>query len=112
MQKRNMRLEVFRDPSTYWLGFNMEDPVLGKNKPLRQALSCAIDKKKYIDLFTNNRAENAYGFIPPLMKSYDPNIRDIAQTDYDPQRAKQLVQDAEKIYGGKLPVAQACDARY
>jgi oligopeptide transport system substrate-binding protein len=103
MEKRKIHLQIFRDPSTYWLGFNMQDPVLGKNKPLRHALRCAIDKKTYINLFTNNRAETAYGFIPPLMKSYDPNIRKFADTDYDPQRAKQLIGDAEKIYGGKLP---------
>ena len=70
MKARNISLRVFRDPSTYWFGFNMEDEVLGKNKPLRKAISCAIDRKKYIELFTNNRGEIAYGPIPPLMKAY------------------------------------------
>lgn len=103
MKKRNMRLQVFRDPSTFWLGFNMEDPLLGKNKPLRKAISCAIDRKKYIELFTNNRADIAYGFIPPLMKSYDPTIRTTAQNDFNSERAKQLVQDAAKLFGQALP---------
>jgi ABC-type transport system substrate-binding protein len=103
MKERNMRLQIFRDPSTFWLGFNIEDPVLGKNKPLREAISCAIDRKKYIDLFTNNRADIAYGFIPPLMKSYDPNIRQIAKNDFNVERAKQLAQDAAKLCGGTVP---------
>ena len=103
MKERNIHLEIFRDPSTYWLGFNMEDPVLGVNKPLRQAISCAIDREKYIELFTNNRGEIAYGFIPPLMKAYAPDIRDVVQTGYNPEKARWLVGEAEKIYGGELP---------
>jgi len=103
MQKLNIHLCVFRDPSTYWLGFNMEDKVLGKNKALREAISCAVDREKYIELFTNNRGEVAYGFIPPLMKSYDPQIKKVVKVGYNPKRARQLVKQAEKIYGGKLP---------
>ena len=29
MRKLNISLTTFRDPSTYWIAFNMEDPVLG-----------------------------------------------------------------------------------
>jgi len=103
MRERNINLLVFRDPSTYWLGFNMEDEVLGRNKPLRQAISSAVDREKYIHLFTNDRGEVAYGFIPPLMKDYDPGIRDFAPTGYDPEKARRLVKEAEKVHGGKLP---------
>jgi ABC-type transport system substrate-binding protein len=94
MQKRNIHLRIFRDPSTYWLGFNMEDKALRGNKPLRQVINCAVDKEKYIELFTNNRGEVAHGFIPPLMK---------AKTTYNPEKAKQLIKEAENIHGGKLP---------
>jgi len=103
MRKRGIRLRVFRNPSTYWLGFNMEDEVLGINKPLRQALSCAVDRGKYIELFTNNRGEVAYGFIPPLMKAYNPRIKDVVKSGYDPERARRLVEEAKTIYGGELP---------
>ena len=103
MQKRNIHLCIFRDPTTYWLGFNMEDEVVGKNKPLREAISCAVDREKYIELFTNNRGEVAYGFIPPLMKAYDPQIKEVTKTAYNPERARRLVKEAEKVYGGKLP---------
>lgn len=103
MQKRHIHLRVFRDPSTYWIGFNMEDELLGANKPLRQAISCAVDRKKYIELFTNNRGEVASGFIPPLMKSYNPQIKEMAETAYDSERARQLIKQAEQIHGGKLP---------
>jgi ABC-type transport system substrate-binding protein len=103
MRKLNIGLYVFPEPSTYWLGFNMEDEILCKNKPLREAISCAVDREKYIKLFTNNRGEVAYGFIPPLMKAYQPQINQISKTSYNPERARQLVKQAEKICGGKLP---------
>jgi oligopeptide transport system substrate-binding protein len=103
MQDRNIRLYTFRDPSTYWFGFNMEDAVVGKNLPLRMAISCAVDRDKYIELFTNNRGEPAYGFIPPLMSAYNPDIKKTARTAYDPNRARELVKEAERIYGSKLP---------
>lgn len=103
MQARNIKLFTFRDTSTYWFGFNMEDEVLGKNLPLRMALSCAVDRDKYIELFTNNRGEPAYGFIPPLMSCYNPDIKNIAQTAYNLQNARKLVKEAERIYGSKLP---------
>jgi len=103
MQKRGITLRIFRDPSTYWLGFNMEDEVLSKNKPLREAISCAVDREKYIELFTNNRGEVAYGFVPPLMRAYDPQIKRITKTVYNPAKARQLVKQAERIYGGRLP---------
>ncbi|MCK5226216.1 MAG: ABC transporter substrate-binding protein [Planctomycetes bacterium] len=102
MKQHNIHLKTFRDPSTFWLGFNMEDPILGKNKPLREAISYALDRQKYIELFWNGRDEAAYGFIPPLMKAYNPQISKIGKS-YNPSKAVQLISEAEKIYGGKLP---------
>jgi ABC-type transport system substrate-binding protein len=102
MKQRNIHLKTFRDPDTFWIGFNMEDPLVGKNKPLRKALSYAIDRAKFNRLFWNNRYDLAYGFIPPLMKAYDPKVKDIG-ISYDPGKAKQLVKQAERVHGGKLP---------
>jgi ABC-type transport system substrate-binding protein len=103
MQALNIRLTIFRDPDTYWIGFNMEDPVLGKNKPLRQAISYAVNRRQYIDMLLNGRGEVAYGLLPPVVGGYDSNIKETAGIDYDPEKARQFVAQAEKIYGGKLP---------
>ena len=103
MKQRNIRLKTFRDPSTYWVGFNMEDDVLGRNKPLRRAISYAIDREKFIELFFNNRHLVAHGLIPPVMPSYNPGIKESRYSRYDPQKAKELLKEAEKIHGGKLP---------
>lgn len=103
MKQHNIHLKTFNDPSTYWLGFNMLDPVLGKNKPLRSAISYAIDREKFIELFFNNRHPVAYGLIPPIMPSYNPEIKEKGYAKYDPEKAQELLKEAEKIHGGKLP---------
>ena len=104
MKQRNIHLKTFKDPSTYWVGFNMQNPVLGKNKPLRSAISYAIDREKFIELFFNNRHLIAHGLIPPIMPSYNPEIKEKGYAQYDPEKAQELLKEAEKIHGGKLPV--------
>ena len=103
MRQRNIHLKTFKDPSTYWVGFNMTDDVLGKNKPLRRAISYAIDREKFIELFFNNRHLVAHGLIPPVMSSYNPKIKEKRYSRYDPERAKELLKQAEKTHGGSLP---------
>ena len=102
MKRRNIHLVKIYDPDTFFIGFNMEDPVLGKNKPLREAISYAYNRAGETELFWNSVWEVAYGFIPPTFKSYNPEIKKIGQK-YDPEKAKQLLKEAEKIHGGKLP---------
>ncbi len=103
LKDRGICLKVFRDPSTFWLGFNMADEILVFNKPLRQAISYAIDRQKYIDVFYNGRGEIAYGFIPPLMESYNSDIRRLVGSSFDVEKAAELLRQAEKIYGGRIP---------
>jgi len=98
MTKRNIRFNTYRQPSTLYIGFNLEDKILGANKPLREAISLALDRAKYIELFWNSRDEIAHGLIPPVMNSYNPDIKKTGQR-YDPEKAKQLVRQAQKIYG-------------
>jgi ABC-type transport system substrate-binding protein len=89
-------------PETSYIGFNMGDPVLGKNKPLRQAMSLAFDRKHFIDTFLNGRGTPAIGIIPPGFPTYDPK-RVNPYTQFDLDRAKQLMVEAEKINGGPIP---------
>jgi len=103
MKQRRIHLKTFLDPTTFFLGFNMQDPVLGNNKPLRLAISRAIDRKKFIELFRNNRDVVAHGIIPPLIASYEPNIKEKGYARYDPKEAQSLLKEAEKVHGGKLP---------
>jgi ABC-type transport system substrate-binding protein len=103
MKQRGMKLELFDEPSTFWLAMNMTDPILGPNKPLRLAISYALDRQHYIDLLWNGRCHPAYGFIPPPMKAYDPSIQETSPSHYDVEKAKSFLREAEKLYGGKIP---------
>ncbi len=103
MEQLKIQLKTFNDPSTFWVGFNMQDPVLGKNKPLRLAINRAIDRDKFNELFFNGRHLVAHGFIPPLMDSYDPNISERGYAKYDPNEGRNLLKEAEAIQGGKIP---------
>jgi ABC-type transport system substrate-binding protein len=103
MKRLNIRLEKILDASVFFLGFNMQDPVLGRNKPLRQAISYSIDREGFIRTFFNGIHDVAHGIIPPIMPDYDPNIKQLGYANYDPNKARQLVREAEKIYGGKIP---------
>lgn len=103
MKERNIKLMTFREADTFDIGFNMEDPILGKNKALRIAISCAFDREKWIELFFNGRGDIAYGFIPTCMPGYDPNIRQVSKTEYNPEKARQLLKQAEQFNGGPLP---------
>jgi len=96
-------LEVYEDAATYWYGFNMEDPLLGNNKPLRQAMNLAIDRADFLKKFMNNRGVEARGVLPPMIAGYDEDI-DSPYTVYDTELAKQKVKEAEAEYGGPLPM--------
>ncbi|MDP7040483.1 MAG: ABC transporter substrate-binding protein [Myxococcota bacterium] len=47
-----------------YLVFNMKDPLLGKNKALRQAIAYALDTKGYIEKMRNGRGEPLKSITP------------------------------------------------
>ena len=69
MTDRGIELSTDIQPSSYYLAFNMLDPVIGGYTPdrqkLRQALSIAIDMEEFIEIFSNGRGLPATGPIPP-----------------------------------------------
>jgi len=99
----DIKLLSYVQPSVYWLGFNMRDAVVGNNKPLRLAVSKAIDRNKFIDLFFNGRHLLAHGLIPPGLDAYDPGIEQKGYARCDIQNAKKLLEEAQRIYGGEIP---------
>lgn len=103
MLERNIRLTITDQPSLYYFGFNMHDPVLGNNKPLRKAICLAIDREKLNELFYNRRWRVAHSIIHPLVNEYDPTIAGERFIRYDPDEAKRLIVEAEKIHGGPIP---------
>ena len=91
-KQRGMFLEKDIEPSTFWISFNMEDPIVGKNKRLRQALSCSYDAQTYTDIFYSSVAPVAEQMVPPGLFGYDHAWRN--PYGHDPERAKRLLAEA------------------
>jgi len=103
MKRRGMVLKLFDEPNTFWLGMNMNDPVLGSNKPLRYAINYAINQDKFIELIQSSKGKPAFGFIPPVMDGYDERIKDRSPCRFDLEKARASLKEAEKINGGPIP---------
>ncbi len=91
--KKGISLEIASELSVFYLAFNMRDPLLGKNKYLRQAMSLAYDTDLYNQIFLNGRAINAQGPLPPGIFGYDPTLRNPYKA-YDPAKARELLAKA------------------
>ena len=76
MAARGMRLSKTVEPSIFYIGFNLDDPVVGhmagdRSRKLRQAMSLAIDSVEYLSLFLNGRGLPAQSILPPGIFGYD-----------------------------------------
>jgi ABC-type transport system substrate-binding protein len=101
-KEKGIKLIKNIEPTVFFFGFNMADPVVGKNKPLRQAMSMALDRKEYIDLMLNGRGIPAKGPVPPEFPTYDPNeVNPFAELNIPAAREK--MKEAERVHGGPIP---------
>jgi ABC-type transport system substrate-binding protein len=108
MTDKGIRLLTSVKSSTFYMGFNMLDPVIGGLSPratkLRQAISIAIDQEEYISIFQNGRGIAAQSPLPPGIFGFEAGEPGIDSTVYDwvdgkPKRkpvevAKKLVAEA------------------
>jgi oligopeptide transport system substrate-binding protein len=102
MSAKGVRLDIEAGVRFYYISFNSVDSVLGKNKFLRQALSSAIDRDKFIEIFTNGTGKKATTALPPgiVDRPKDTKIK----YDFDLTRAKELLKKAGFPDGNGLPV--------
>jgi ABC-type transport system substrate-binding protein len=106
MAERGVLLSKTVGPGWFYLGFNMEDPVVGakggeRAKKLRQAMSLAVDSQEWIELFLNGRGVAAQSMIPPGLFGYEADYSNPYRR-VDLPRAHKLL--AEAGYpGGKDP---------
>ncbi len=112
MAAQGIRLETAVAVSTYYMGFNMLDPVVGGStereresaRKLRQAISIAVDYEEFISIFANGRGLPAQSPISPGIAGYREGKEGINPVVYDwvndqPQRksiqvAKALLAEA------------------
>lgn len=102
LQKKGIILRKYNEASTFYIGFNMQDPIVGKNKPLRQAMSMAFDRKTFIANFMNGRGTPGIGPIPPGFPTYDPNEIN-PYTQFNLAAAREKMKEAIAINGGPIP---------
>ena len=73
-----------------YLGFNMRDPVVS-DKRVRQAIGYATNRDAIVKYLRRDLAHAATGLLPPNAWAYQP---DIFTFTYDPEKAKQLLDEA------------------
>jgi ABC-type transport system substrate-binding protein len=98
MEARGMSLAKSVEPAVFYIGFNMQDPVVGtkggdRARKLRQAMSLATDAVEYLRIFNNGRDVPAQSAIPPGIFGYDPDYRNPYRTP-DLERARVLLDEA------------------
>ena len=90
--ERDPSLVVQRGPGTRlaYLAFNLRDPIL-KDVRVRQAICYALDRQPMIDYLWRGQAEPALSVLPPQSWAYNG---DVPRYDYDPEKARQLLDAA------------------
>lgn len=90
LQEQGFQIEN-RDPfNVLYLGMNqkvkpLDDPLV------RQAIAHALDKDQIVSASMPEGTETALEFVPPTVNGY---TEDVTTYDYDPDKAKQLLQQA------------------
>ncbi|SDY20525.1 ABC transporter substrate-binding protein [Nitrosomonas sp. Nm33] len=108
MMAQGIRLETAVAPSTYYIGFNMLDPVVGGRteqekksaRKLRQAISIAVDYEEYVSIFANGRGIPAQGPIPPGITGYregKEGINSIVYKWQDGKAQRRTIEEAKRL---------------
>jgi len=100
-KERGIELHKDPEPGTFYLIFNMDDPIYGKNKKLRQAISAAYDEDLSNEIFSNGIDLNAQELLPPGVFGYQPELKNPFK-QHDMALAKKLMEEAG-YPGGRNP---------
>ncbi len=98
MEARGISLEKAVSPDVFYIGFNLDDPIIGRaggerSRKLRQAMSLVLDVEEFSRIFMNGRGVPAQSPIPPGIYGYDPEyVNAYKQIDF--ARAKELMIEA------------------
>jgi oligopeptide transport system substrate-binding protein len=101
LAKKNVKVGYEDSLIMYWISFNMKDKVLGNNKYLRQAISSAIDRDKWIDTINRFKGTKQTQLTPPGIADREDNAK--LKYDFDLPRAKELLAKAGYPEGKGLP---------
>ncbi len=78
----------------------------------RQAISLAIDREEITSTLFNETRTPAKDFTSPVVSGYNPDLPGNEILEFDPERAKELWEEAEQIkpFEGKFEIAYNADA--
>jgi ABC-type transport system substrate-binding protein len=102
LKGKGIQLEKTQQLSVKCVVLNFKVPHIGSNVLLRRAISSAIDRKRWIQLFLNGHGVPATGLIP-LGIGEKPQ-RNQLPWDFDVNKAKDLLAKAGFPNGAGLPV--------
>ena len=88
-QNPNLKVEQFKGSNIQYLGFNTQSPIIN-NEKVRQAIAYAIDREKIVEQLLFGQATIAYSILPAESWAYNTGT----QYSYNPEKAKQLLQEA------------------
>jgi ABC-type transport system substrate-binding protein len=104
MKSKGIRLLTEVQASSFYMGFNMLDPVVGgsskRARKIRQAISIAVDYEDFISIFQNGRGIAAQGPIPPGIFGYKSKKAGMNPYVYDwvnGKRKRKSIQEAKRL---------------
>jgi len=101
-QDKGVTVHKITEQDIKYIGFNMSDPKVSKNKYLRQAISLAYDGYKHAALFYNNQALVANWILPPGLFGFDSRYKNPYRA-YNVNKAKELLKKAGYPNGKGAP---------
>lgn len=110
MRAKGIQLDTAVETSIFYLGFNMQDPVVGgdpddpndqlRARKLRQAIAIAVDWEEFISIFNNGRGEPAQGPLPPGIFGYregEPGINPVVYRWREGRPRRRSIEEARQL---------------
>jgi oligopeptide transport system substrate-binding protein len=98
---KGIRLNIETGVVFRYISFNVKDRLFS-NRNLRQALSAAIDRGKWIEIFTNGTGRKMVNSLPPGIP--DRPAKSKLKFDFDLKAARDLLKKAGYPEGKNLPI--------
>jgi ABC-type transport system substrate-binding protein len=108
--EKGFRLNVGTDVNSYFIAFNMLDPVIGdgdtpeqaaRNRKLRQAISIAIDWEEYSKVFPEKAGTTAQSPLPPGIfgsrEGTPEGVNPVTHVWKDGRAVRRPIEDAKKL---------------